>query len=205
VAEVCRPRFLAVENVPGMRAWALYPTWRDALERLGYRLAEHVVNAADFGVPQHRERLIILAGHERPAPLLRRPVLPRHLPAEATIDWSAGEWSPVDAPGRAAATLRRVAEGRRRFGPRFLVRYNGAAKHGRPVSAPWGALTTIDRFGIVDGDRMRMPTLREYLRAFSFPEGYRLTGTRREGVKQCGNAVPPLLAKAYVGAVMEAA
>lgn len=205
VAEVCRPRFLAIENVPGMRTWALYPMWRSALEALGYSLREYVVDAADFGVPQTRERLIILAGHERPAPVWRMPTLARHRSADETIDWDAGEWSAVDAPGRAAATLRRIAEGRRRFGSRFLVRYNGAARHGRPVSAPWGTLTTIDRFGIVDGDRMRMPTLREYLRAFSFPETYQLSGTRRDGVKLCGNAVPPLLARAYAGAVVEAA
>lgn len=204
VSEVCRPRFLAVENVPGMRSWTLYPMWKAALEALGYQLEEHVVNAADCGVPQERERLIVLGALGASPPRWDRPAM-RRISAGETIEWSSGEWSAVTAPGRASATLRRIEEGRRRFGPRFLVRYNGAAKHGRPISAPWGTLTTIDRFGIVDGDRMRMPTLREYLRAFSFPESYQLTGTRRDGVKLCGNAVPPLLAASYVGAILAAA
>jgi DNA (cytosine-5)-methyltransferase 1 len=203
VAELRRPRFLVVENVPAFTRWALYPMWRASLEALGYQLRAHVVNAQDFGVPQHRERLLLTGALGRPAPVIRASLAPRHIPADETIDWSAGTWAPIE--GHAPATMARIAAGRERWGRRFLVRYNGSAKDGRPVTAPWGALTTIDRFGIVDGDRMRMPTLLEYLRAFGFPDGYRLTGNRREGVKQCGNAVPPPLMEAAVRAVLEAA
>jgi len=36
-----------------------------------------------------------------------------------------------------------------------------------------------------------------------FPEGYNLVGSRRERVRQMGNAVPPPLARRMVEAVLE--
>lgn len=35
VAEVTKPHYLVVENVPEFREWILYPLWRSALESLG--------------------------------------------------------------------------------------------------------------------------------------------------------------------------
>ena len=58
--EAHRPAFGLVENVPELRKWVLYPAWRMALGALGYSIAEHVVDAADFGTPQNRERLFLV-------------------------------------------------------------------------------------------------------------------------------------------------
>jgi DNA (cytosine-5)-methyltransferase 1 len=59
-----RPRFLFFENVPGLarlpHGKAFYSVLREGLFRLGYRLEEREVDAADYGVPQHRWRLIVL-------------------------------------------------------------------------------------------------------------------------------------------------
>ncbi len=65
-ADVCEPRALVVENVPEFREWRLYPEWRAALERIGFRMTEHIVVAADHGVPQLRERLFIVGTRESP-------------------------------------------------------------------------------------------------------------------------------------------
>jgi DNA (cytosine-5)-methyltransferase 1 len=204
VADVCRPRRLFIENVPEAREWALYPSWRDALRRLGYRLAEHVLDAADFGVPQERRRLIVTATLDGAALHLRSPRLPR-VPASSFLEPDAGGWSAVEKPGRAAATLRKIAASRARVGPRFLLPYYGATVVGRSLDRPIGTVTTRDRYALVDGDRMRMLTLREYLRAQSFPDSYQLAGTRAEGVMQVGNAVPPKLAASAVRQALEAA
>lgn len=63
VAEL-EPRIVAMENVKGL-TWAKHRWYLDAavadLERLGYDVAWRVLNAADFGVPQTRERLILIA------------------------------------------------------------------------------------------------------------------------------------------------
>lgn len=56
-AEMHRPPFLVIENVPEFAEWTLFPAWTAALNALGYTLAPHIIDAADHGVPQHRVRL----------------------------------------------------------------------------------------------------------------------------------------------------
>ena len=62
----------------------------------------------------------------------------------------------------------------------------------------------MDRYALVRGDRARMLTVPEMLALSSFPADYRLTGTKRDQVKQLGNSVPPALAAWVIGRVMEA-
>lgn len=61
---VLRPKAVTIENVAGMRT-ALRGTIdseiRREMGRLGYNVAVDVLNAADYGVPQHRVRLVYLA------------------------------------------------------------------------------------------------------------------------------------------------
>jgi len=206
VAEVTRPRLLVVENVPEMLRWALYPTWKQALRVLGYVLAENILNAAEFGVPQERRRLIITgvrAGKRTPAaPFIRSPRL-APVPASRIVDLAAGEWSPV--AGHAASTLAKVAAARRVHGQRFLVPYYSGTKGGRSLDRPLGTVTTVDRYAVVDGDRMRMLSAREYQAAQGFPATYRITGSHAEQVAQLGNAVPPPLAAEVARQLLEVA
>ena len=59
-AEYHRPKAWIVENIPDFLDWDLYPAWAMAMEALGYFTAHHVVDAADLGVPQHRQRVFIV-------------------------------------------------------------------------------------------------------------------------------------------------
>ena len=56
---------ILVENVPDFEKWVLYPAWRDALRRLGYAVSPHLVDAADHGVPQNRQRLFLVCTRSR--------------------------------------------------------------------------------------------------------------------------------------------
>jgi len=66
------PRFAVFENVPGVvdteHGAALYLTLCNGLRELGYALGEYRLNAADFGVAQHRRRVIVIAGREGQSP-----------------------------------------------------------------------------------------------------------------------------------------
>jgi len=69
-----RPRYVVIENVPGMRSagtrsGTILRSLRRAVERLGYRVDAATMNAADFGVPQRRRRLLVVANHPK-APAL---------------------------------------------------------------------------------------------------------------------------------------
>jgi DNA (cytosine-5)-methyltransferase 1 len=78
--EKLRPRTLALENVPYLaRNWR-FAFLLDAIRHLGYGVWHGVANAADFGVPQRRKRLVLLAiygiqDYEIP-PLIAEPVDP---------------------------------------------------------------------------------------------------------------------------------
>jgi DNA (cytosine-5)-methyltransferase 1 len=61
-----RPRAVMLENVPGLGNDARFAQFCTALRRMHYRLDYRVFNAADYGVPQRRRRLIVIAGRFDP-------------------------------------------------------------------------------------------------------------------------------------------
>ncbi|MEU7164269.1 DNA cytosine methyltransferase [Streptomyces morookaense] len=92
----------------------------------------------------------------------------------------------------------------------LLVPYygNGTA---RPVAAPIGTLPTRDRYALATGTpttveemRFRMLEPGEIGRAMAFADTYRVLGTKREKVRQYGNAVTPPVAEVLVSALVEA-
>ncbi|MFP3187058.1 MAG: DNA cytosine methyltransferase [Paraburkholderia sp.] len=204
--EYHRPDFGLVENVREFLQWKLYPAWRLAIEALGYQIAPHIVDAADHGVPQHRERLyLVLTKSARPL-MLQLPQR-EHVSAASIIDFDAPNWSPIEKPGRSAATLRRIANGRRAHGDRFVMPYygSGSGTTGRSLARPLGTITTLDRWAVVDGDRMRMLSANECRAAMGFPSDYKLPAQHRTAVHLLGNAVCPPVARDIIQAIQEAA
>lgn len=204
--EFHRPYAALVENVTEFMDWALYPAWAAAMQALGYSLAPHVVNCADLGVPQDRQRLVLVCTRSANPLTLALPEV-EHVHASTFIDFNAGKWSPVTKPGRAAATLRRVANGRAAFGDRFVMPYygSGSGLTGRSLARPIGTITTRDRWAVVDGDRMRMLTVDENALAMSFPLTTKRPATKKLAVHMLGNAVPPLAGQRFIEALRAAA
>jgi DNA (cytosine-5)-methyltransferase 1 len=60
--EALRPRAVMMENVPGLADDKRFEAFLRKLKKLGYLGAHRVLNAAEYGVPQRRRRLIYLAG-----------------------------------------------------------------------------------------------------------------------------------------------
>lgn len=58
------PQYLSMENVPqviGQKNINHFKQWTNFLYRLGYRNYYQIMNAADYGIPQHRERVIMVS------------------------------------------------------------------------------------------------------------------------------------------------
>lgn len=105
---VIRPRWVALEQVPPVLG--LWQHIAERFRRWGYSTWTGVLNAADFGVPQTRERAFLLASLDGPA----LPPAPTHakspaadLFGEALEPWvsmaEALGWAGVDRPGRTIA------------------------------------------------------------------------------------------------------
>ncbi|MFD7995552.1 DNA cytosine methyltransferase [Streptomyces mexicanus] len=91
----------------------------------------------------------------------------------------------------------------------MLIPYYGTGV-ARSVREPIGALTTRDRYALVRGEvdiddvMFRMLEPREIGRAMSFADDYIVLGSKRERVRQYGNAVTPNAAEVLVCALVEA-
>jgi DNA (cytosine-5)-methyltransferase 1 len=204
--EYHRPEGGVIENVQEFVEWALYPAWVAAIQALGYQVSPHIVDCADLGVPQHRVRLFLVITRSK-APLVLQLQQHQHVPASSFLDFNAGRWSQIEKPGRAQATLDRVRNGRQRFSDRFIMPYygKGSGTTGRDINRPIGTITTLDRWALVDGDRMRMLSASEALAAMSFPADTLRPDNHRLTMHMAGNAVPPLAGQRVIEALLRAA
>lgn len=66
---VMKPKTVMLENVPALAKDSRFRRMHQVLHELGYEMAVHVLDAADYSVPQRRKRLIMLASNvHTPAP-----------------------------------------------------------------------------------------------------------------------------------------
>ncbi|GAB1690710.1 DNA cytosine methyltransferase [Krasilnikovia sp. M28-CT-15] len=97
--------------------------------------------------------------------------------------------------------------------PELLVPYYGTGR-ARPVDQPIGVLPTVDRYALLNTPSapaidtadctFRMLEPHEIALGMAFDTGYQILGTRREKVRQAGNAVTPPAARDLIAALVEA-
>ncbi len=99
-----------------------------------------------------------------------------------------------------------MKNGLERFGERFVMPYygSGSGLTGRSLDRPIGTITTLDRWAVVDGDRMRMISADEAMAAQSFPKDTQRPDNHRLTMHMTGNAVPPLAGRRIIEALMKA-
>lgn len=195
-AEATKPQAIVVENVVDFRRWQLYPRWLACLQDLGYSVSENILTATDFGVPQRRRRLFVVASRNGEVDI-QVPTVAREPPFEPCIDWDAAGWSPISTV-RHAGACRRLQVARERFGQAMVQHVSH--HRGLPLDQPIRTITTQDQWALVDGRFYRPLTIRETARAMGFgdhygwPEGV----GRRNVIRGLGNAVCPPVAREIV-------
>ena len=213
-AKAFKPRWIVIENVVNMRKWTRYAEFKTALEKLGYKLQEQILNSAHFGVAQSRRRLFLTAD------LKQQP--PKIIPRKRTVSKVADivdlngtyKWTPLRAPKRATATLARAERGIAVMGadkPFLLVYYGSDGGGGwQKLNRPLRTITTVDRFALVKPDKehghvMRMLQVPELQAAMGMPVKMKLeAGTRRDRIKMIGNAVCPPVKRQVLSSLTKA-
>lgn len=227
-----RPRHFILENVYALTFdnRASRPAFERLLreiEAAGYRCNWGVLNAADYGIPQARPRLVVIGAArgeklpELPAPTHhgeweRRKVaggpLP-HITAGAALDGLVTEPEPEEVVrGRWGHLLPDVPPG-----DNYLF-YTAKRGHPSPVfewrSRYWSFLLKLNPDGPSptiqaqpgpnvgpfhwESRRLRVPELR---RLFTFPDNFAFVGRRSSAQSQIGNSVPPLLGQRVTEAI----
>ncbi len=211
-AKAFKPRWLVLENVVHMRPWSRYGELKSELQCLGYNIAEQVLDASDFGVPQTRRRLFIVGDRQGKPNLVTRKRRGRRKSAKSVLD-RPGTWEtrPLYDSKRAEATIERAERGFAVLGKNtaFLLVYYGSDGSGgwQPLTRPLRTITTIDRFALVEpgrkGPSIRMLQVPELKRAMGLEESFVLpAGSRREKIRLLGNGVCAPVMKAVIDALI---
>ena len=84
VVQECKPKVFIYENVKGLLNHDEGRTWKvvqDVFHDLGYSIHSQLLNSKDFGVPQHRERIFVVAFKDKKEKF----VFPEKIPLEHTM------------------------------------------------------------------------------------------------------------------------
>jgi DNA (cytosine-5)-methyltransferase 1 len=69
----------------------VYAAWCAAIEPLGYSQSPYIVDAADYGMPQHRELMFLALTRSKNPNRLNLPKQ-AHIAASSSIDFDAGRY-----------------------------------------------------------------------------------------------------------------
>jgi DNA (cytosine-5)-methyltransferase 1 len=201
-----RPRAIMIENVRGFLD-AVFEDYRlnlkSQLKKLGYFTDWRLLNASEFGVPQLRPRVVIVALRKELTEHFDWPQIAVHNPP------SVGEvlYDMIAAKGwKGAAAWRERAN---EIAPTIV---GGSKKHGGPDLGPARARKAWATLGVngislaedaPDMDFAGMPrlTVRMVARLQGFPDDWTFAGRKTVAYRQVGNAFPPPVARAVAAQI----
>ena len=212
VLSIIKPRAFVFENVAGilsMDKGNLFKNVQREFEELGYKLKYNVLNAVDYGVPQLRERVILVGflsdnRYEYPEPTHGDNLIP-YVTTELT------EYSAPKNGDHLIRIMQALKDGQSKDDLPEEIRPKSG--YGNTYAKLWWEKpsTTITRnFACPSSSRCIHPrdsramSIREGARLQSFPDDYQFYGT--DGMKrlEIGNAVPPLLSMAIAKEMLKA-
>lgn len=198
IIEAKKPKFFLAENVKGLTNLAKGAVFQMILSdfrALGYRVDFRVLNAADFGVPQTRQRVIIVGvrndvdfTYDFPSPTHSKTGadgLPKWVSVSKALAGIPDPDQPNDLPNHEYS--------------KYKLNFNGYLGHRQldpEKPAPTVTARGDNKGGVVilpHPNAERRMSCRELARIQSFPLDYEFYGNRSSVYRQIGNAVPPLL------------
>lgn len=236
VLSEARPRTFCLENVFALAYRNHNARWLklllDTFEEVGYKVRCEPLLAADYGVPQRRQRLFIVGSLDGVPDLPERThtgphetrvwddSLPMHVTTGDAIGDLAGRQDLAEQEevvgGKYGHLLAEIPPGEN------YLHYTAKRGHPQPLfgwrKRYWNFLLKLDPaqpaptiqaqpgpyVGPFHWDNRRLRLL-EAMRLQTFPDDFEIVGTRRSAQMQVGNAVPPLLGEQVVRCLAPAA
>lgn len=207
IIEAKKPKVVFLENVKHL----LYhdkkrtlATIIKHLEELGYKVSKAVLNASNFGVPQNRER-IILIGHKNrdfdfsKVEVSTSPVLKDFLEEDANFEYLNEPYTILDNMKSQVSGLifagyrnKKIRVAGVRPGTEHLSRVHKQPNRIYSIEGVHPALPSQEvsgRFWIYDGKIVRKLTIKECYRIMGFPDKFKLIESKSELYRQIGNSV----------------
>lgn len=199
VMRVKRPAGVVLENVKQLATLdkgRVLQRILDDMEAIGYAVDCKVLNALDFGLPQKRERAIIVG---------------------TQYQFDSFPWPEGGLPMRPLADLLEPDPDPKYNASLYIQRKRAKAhkaavspaiwhenKGGNIASHPWSCALRANashNYLLVDGKRHLTP--RELLRLQGFPDSFQIVCNDRQTRKQAGNAVPVPMVQAVIEKVVQ--
>lgn len=238
IIESKHPRAVLFENVKGLLSSKhqsgkkLIDVIKEDLENLGYRVNYKVVNASDYGVPQNRERMILVGlredigknfkfppVQEDKSKLTLRNILdvPKNTPnqdsywpyspqAQNMIEQipEGGSWKSIPYE-KLSPRFQRIRDDMKRYhAPNFYRRFSRDEINGTITAS-----AQPENCGITHPTENRRYTIREIARIQTFPDDFLFIDESQKDIvamyKVIGNAVPCRLAEVIASAIYEQA
>jgi DNA (cytosine-5)-methyltransferase 1 len=201
-----KPKAVMIENVRGFLD-AVFEDYRGhlkkQLKKMGYETDWRLLNASEFGVPQLRPRVVIVALLNKYVDDFKWPQVAEHNPA--TVGETLHSMMAANGWRGANAWRERANE----IAPTIV---GGSKKHGGPDLGPTRARKAWASLGVnglslaeeaPERDFVGMPrlTVKMVAKLQGFPDDWQFAGKKTPAYRQVGNAFPPPVAAAVSGQI----
>lgn len=216
IIEKIKPKVVLLENVKHLvyhNKGNTLATIIKHLQELGYKISKKVLNASNFGVPQNRERIIIV-GHKNklfdferlPPSTNNKVVLKDFLDTKGSFDYLDEPYTILNNQKRQDSGLifagyrnKKIRVAGVRKGTEHLSRVHKQPNRIYSTEGIHPALPSQEssgRFWIWHDSKVRKLTIDECYRIMGFPEKFKFIDSKSELYKQIGNSVAVPMIKA---------
>ena len=234
IVEAKKPKVFLFENVKGLMSSKyidgrkLVDVISSDLDEMGYDVTYEVINASDYGVPQNRQRLIMVGVRKelgikyvfpekesKEGLTLRHTILDIPATVPNQVDWGlspqalamiahipqGGSWKDVPYE-ELAPRFQRIRDNMQRYhSPNFYRRFSLDEINGTITAS-----AQPENCGIIHPLHNRRYTIREIARIQTFPDEFLFIDDSLKNItamyKVIGNAVPPKMANAIAKSIM---
>lgn len=209
ITKLLKPKIAIIENVKGILSIHKGKIKKEIIksfEDLGYKIDYKVLNSADYGVPQLRERVLFVANR-----IKRENLFPkithtpeRHISVEEALkNLPELNHNPRKLSGITLKRVKLIKQGKnwQSLPKKLQTKSIHSGAYGR-LNEKKPSRTIMTRFDtpsvgyVIHPKKHRTLTIREGARIQTFPDNFEFLGNTSSQNKQVGNAVPPKLSRA---------